>query len=81
MRNEDRIVCLLNGGNNNLYVRDSPAGGRMYCCDELGAEIIIWDTSITSEGALLAAIQEERKLKLYDADKERKIEKPSAGGC
>jgi hypothetical protein len=44
-----------------LYVGDNEVGGRTYMTDELGAAF--WDTALTDEHTLLAAIVEEQRLR------------------
>lgn len=54
------IAVLSNG--HLLYVETTPhpAGGKRYYCDEGGLAVLIWDTCLCSEEALLAAIKAEK---------------------
>lgn len=45
-----------------LFWKDNEDGGRTYFSNENGLESIIWDTCLTDESTLLAAIVKEKEL-------------------
>jgi hypothetical protein len=49
-------------GQHEICWEDNEVGGRRYWCDHIGDGVIIWDTAITPEDILLAAIAKEREL-------------------
>lgn len=48
------LGCLPHGA--HLYRKPNTAGGWIYYSDECGCESMVWDTCITDESTLLAAI-------------------------
>ena len=47
---------------NTLFVQDNGAGGRTYWSDEIGHDVIVWDTSIISKEMLQFAMETEFRL-------------------
>jgi len=66
-------VDLPNGC--TLYWEGNKAGGRTYTSDEVGPGIVVWDTAITDNSTLLAAMTQEaslQRLERYWAEKREK---------
>lgn len=63
-------VALPNGC--SLYWKMNEVGGRTYYSDEAGCVAEIWDTAITEDSTLLAAIVQEAHLrKMEQVNKSR----------
>jgi hypothetical protein len=45
-----------------LRWKENEAGGRTYTSDEVGIESIVWDTALTDNSTLLAAMTQEETL-------------------
>ncbi len=45
-----------------LYWETNKAGGRTYTSDEVGIPVVVWDTAITDNSTLLAAMVQEASL-------------------
>ena len=54
------IVCRL-PNNATLYRESNGVGGHRYWSDEIGGGVCVWDTCLTDESTLLAAIVEEQR--------------------
>jgi len=77
---------LPNGA--HLYREPDGVGGYKYFSDEVGCGVIVWITSLVSEGTLLAAMTHEHK-RVYDEavaarrqklDRDMSIEQAAATG-
>jgi hypothetical protein len=47
----------------SLYWKPNEVGGRSYYTNECAVGHLVWDTAITDEGTLLAALTQENKLR------------------
>lgn len=45
-----------------LYWKNNEVGGRTYYSDEIGPSMIVWDTTLTDQATLLAAMTQEATL-------------------
>ena len=54
------VVCQL-PNNATLYRESNGVGGHRYWSDEIGGGVCVWDTCLTDESTLLAAIVEEQR--------------------
>lgn len=66
----ENLGCLFNGV--CLYRKPNTAGGHTYYTDECGAMSEIWDTCLTNETSLLAALLVERQRKYLEQIAKRK---------
>jgi hypothetical protein len=58
------LGCTPNGA--HLYRRPDGVGGYVYTSDEVGGGVVVWNTSLVSEGTLLAAILGEHNRKCQE---------------
>ncbi len=58
------LGCLFNGV--HLYRRQNDAGGHIYYTDECGMMVGVWDTCLTNETTVLAALLAERQRKYLE---------------
>ncbi len=60
----EHLGHLFNG--THLYRKPNTAGGHTYYTDECGAMSEVWDTCLTNETTLLAALLAERQRKYLE---------------
>ena len=69
---EEGYIDLPNGC--TLYWQRNEVGGRTYTSDEVGPQMIVWDTALTDDSTLLAAMTHEAhlvRLERYWAEKKK----------
>ena len=64
------ISTLPNGC--TLYRKLNEAGGYTYYSDEIGGEVVVWDTCLVNESTLISALAEEHRRSYAEHMENRK---------